>query len=266
MKPFLKWAGGKFRIIDRVLDSLPKGKRLIEPFVGSGSVFLNANFEENVLADSNADLIHLYKQIQADGKEFIEYANSLFVSSNNTEVEFYKLRDEFNTTSDIKRKSALFVYLNRHCFNGLCRYNSKGKFNVPFGRYTKPNFPKDEMVNFFHKSESATFQIADYKKTMESATLGSVVYCDPPYAPIIATSNFTSYTQDGFNLIDQQVLADYAKKLIRRGVPVIISNHDTEFTRSLYSDAQIETFDVQRFISRDARNRNKAAELIAVYA
>ena len=136
MKPFLKWAGGKFRIIDRVLDSLPKGKRLIEPFVGSGSVFLNANFEENVLADSNADLIHLYKQIQADGKEFIEYANSLFVSSNNTEVEFYKLRDEFNTTSDIKRKSALFVYLNRHCFNGLCRYNSKGKFNVPFGRYT----------------------------------------------------------------------------------------------------------------------------------
>ena len=265
MKPFLKWAGGKYRIIDRVLESLPKGKKLIEPFVGSGAVFLNANFEENYLADTNIDLINLYKQIQLNSDEFIEYAAALFVPENNIESVFYELREEFNDSKDIFRKSAIFVYLNRHCFNGLCRYNSKGKFNVPFGRYTKPIFPKTDVINFQIKSQNAVFEVADFKKTMENASVGSIVYCDPPYAPLTATANFTSYTQEGFNFSDQQALADCAKKLILRGIPVVISNHDTEFTRAVYADAQIFSFDVQRYISRDAKNRNKAAELIAIY-
>ena len=265
MKPFLKWAGGKYRIIDRVLNSLPKGTKLIEPFVGSGAVFLNANFEDNYLADTNSDLINLYKQIQLYGNDFITYATSLFVPENNTEIAFYELRNEFNCSTDVLRKSALFIYLNRHCFNGLCRYNSKGKFNVPFGRYTKPAFPEEDVLNFYQKSKAAVFEVADFKKSMELATIGTVVYCDPPYAPLTATSNFTSYTSDGFTAIDQQALADCAKKLIQRGIPVVISNHDTEFTRAVYAEAQIVSFDVQRFISRDVKNRNKAAELIAIY-
>ncbi len=88
-----------------------------------------------------------------------------------------------------------FVYLNRHCFNGLCRYNSKGQFNVPFGRYTKPTFPNVEMLNFHEKSKRAVFEIADFKVIMEKADIGSVVYCDPPYAPLTTMANFCSYTE-----------------------------------------------------------------------
>ena len=265
MKPFLKWAGGKYKIIDRILDALPKGDQLVEPFAGSGAVFLNAEFDEYLIADINADLINLYKKIQTEGNEFITYAAAFFLPENNTEVAYYKFREEFNNCTEITRKSALFIYLNRHCFNGLCRYNSKGGFNVPFGRYTKPVFPEKEILNFYVKSQRAVFEIADFKVTMNKASKGCVVYCDPPYAPLTATSNFSDYTSSGFDFTDQQALADSAKALNSRGISVVISNHNTEFTRSIYTDAKIRSFDVQRFISSDAKNRNKAAELMAFY-
>ncbi|MCY7367238.1 MAG: Dam family site-specific DNA-(adenine-N6)-methyltransferase, partial [Chamaesiphon sp.] len=133
MKPFLKWAGSKYKIIDKITESLPDGNRLIETFVGSGSVFLNTNYHEYIVADTNADLINLYSCIKDKGIDFIEYAKHLFVSENNNQESFYSLRKEFNETQDVDKKSAIFIYLNRHCFNGLCRYNSKNQFNVPFG-------------------------------------------------------------------------------------------------------------------------------------
>lgn len=265
MKPFLKWAGSKYRIIDRILDTLPKGNRLIEPFAGSGAVFLNTDFNDYLIADSNSDLINLFKQIQMDGADFIGYASTLFTPENNTDAAFYVLRSEFNECLEPARKSALFIYLNRHCFNGLCRYNSKGKFNVPFGRYTKPVFPEEAMLNFYGKSKRAVFETADFKSTMDKANTGSIIYCDPPYAPLTVTANFSAYTQLGFSLSDQQALADYAKKLSARGIPVAISNHNTKFTQSIYSGAKITFFEVQRFISSDANNRNRAAELLALY-
>lgn len=265
MKPFLKWAGGKYKIINHILNALPKGEQLIEPFAGSGAVFLNADFDEYLIADTNADLINLYKQIQTEKHDFIAYASSLFLAENNTEEAYYGFREEFNACSDIPRRSALFIYLNRHCFNGLCRYNSKGGFNVPFGRYARPAFPEKEILNFYEKSKRAVFEIADFKLTMNKATTGSVVYCDPPYAPLTVTANFSSYTANGFNEKDQKSLANSAKILTLRNIPVIISNHDTEFTRLIYEDAKIFSFDVQRFISSDSKNRNKAPELIACY-
>lgn len=265
MQPFLKWAGGKYKIMDRILKTLPKGRRLIEPFAGSGAVFLNADFEEYLITDINSDLITLYQQIQANGKDFIAYASTLFTPENNVESAYYALRAEFNACTEPARRSALFVYLNRHCFNGLCRYNSRGQFNVPFGRYLQPAFPQIAMLNFHEKSKHAVFEVADFKTVMEKAEVGSVVYCDPPYAPLTTTANFSSYTQDGFTLADQQALADCAKRLTVRGIPVVISNHDTAFTRSIYAEAKITSFEVQRFISRDANNRNKAAELLACY-
>lgn len=172
MKPFLKWAGSKYKIIDRILNTLPNGRRLIEPFAGSGAVFLNADFEEYLIADTNSDLINLYKQVQSHGKDFIAYASALFTPDNNTEASFYALRAEFNACTEPARKSALFVYLNRHCFNGLCRYNSKGQFNVPFGRYTKPAFPNIEMLNFHEKSKRAVFKVADFFQKMKKVERG----------------------------------------------------------------------------------------------
>ena len=265
MKPFLKWAGGKYKIINRILEVLPKGHQLIEPIAASGAVFLNTNYKEYLIADSNADLITLYKQIQEGGNSFIDFASELFTPKNNTEDAFYALREEFNHISDPSKKSAIFIYLNRHCFNGLCRYNSKGIFNVPFGRYSSPSFPKAEILNFYQKSEHAVFEVSDFRNTMAKASKESVVYCDPPYAPLTTTANFSAYTQDGFNAGDQEALAKCAKELSSNGIPVIISNHDTIYTRNIYSDAAIVSFDVQRFISSKANARGKAAELIALY-
>jgi DNA adenine methylase len=264
-KPFLKWAGSKYKIIDKIVESLPNGSRLIEPFVGSGAVFLNTDYPAYIAADANPDLINLYGCIQSGGFEFIDRAKLLFVEENNREESFYKLRQEFNETADIVRKSEIFIYLNRHCFNGLCRYNNKGGFNVPFGKYSSPTFPEREIAKFFNKSQIVDFQVGDFVETMERAQVGDVVYCDPPYVPLTKTASFTSYTKSDFTLERQQQLSDLAVELMNKGIPVIISNHDTEFTRSIYSAAKIDCFDVRRFISSNAANRAKAPELLAIF-
>lgn len=265
MKPFLKWAGGKYRIIDKIQAALPPGKRLVEPFVGSGAVFMNTNYASYILADSNSDLINLYRQLQAHGEEFITYTQSFFTAENNTQAAFTYLRDKFNASQDVAEKSAIFVYLNRHCFNGLCRYNKKGGFNVPFGRYVAPACPVEGMRAFHAKSQQAVFAIAPFEDTLAQVEPGDVVYCDPPYSPASATSNFTSYTKDGFSQKEQGALGMIAHQLANRGIPVVISNHDTPFTRQVYKEAHIVAFDVQRFISAKASERKAAAELIASF-
>ncbi|MCL6634063.1 MAG: Dam family site-specific DNA-(adenine-N6)-methyltransferase, partial [Alicyclobacillus herbarius] len=251
MKPFLKWAGGKHRIVERIRARLPQGKRLIEPFVGSGAVFLNTDFEEYVLADINPDLIQVYATLKQHGQDFISYCKELFTDANNTPERYYELRSEFNETQDPWRKSALFVYLNRHGYNGLCRYNSSGGFNVPFGRYKRPYFPEQEMKFFSQKLQVATLQCADFRQVMEEAVVGDVIYCDPPYVPLSATSNFTDYAADGFTTRDQADLARLATQLGERGIPVLISNHATEFTTAAYAAAEVEHFPVRRTISCD---------------
>jgi DNA adenine methylase len=161
MKPFLKWAGNKHQIVRHIrsiLDTLPPGSRLIEPFVGSGAVFLNTRYPRYLLSDVNQDLIHLYQTLQSEGQNFIDYCRSFFVPENNTPDRFYELRVTFNTTQNKTLKAALFLYLNRHCYNGLCRYNAKNGFNVPFGRYSKPYFPEQEMWAFYEKSREAVFR------------------------------------------------------------------------------------------------------------
>lgn len=266
MKPFLKWAGGKLRIVDRIKAVLPTGKRLIEPFVGSGALFLNTEFDAYLLADANADLVNLYQQLQQAGPSFIDYCFTFFTPANNSETVFYALRRQFNQTTDVLEKAALFVYLNKHCYNGLCRYNAKGAFNVPFGRYKQPYFPAVEMAYFYQKVHSACFQVQDFVATMASAETGDVIYCDPPYTPLSATANFTSYSTTVFGVTEQYKLAAMAEELRCRGITVIISNHDTPFTRTLYTTADEHLyFDVQRHISCDGANRNKADEVLAVY-
>lgn len=265
MKPFLKWAGGKYRVVPKIQSILPQGKRLIEPFVGAGSVFLNTDFNSYLLADTNEDLINLFNLLKEEKSEFIDYADSFFSDENFSEESFYSLREKFNVTKDIRLKSALFLYLNKHCFNGLCRYNSKGQFNVPYGRLSKPKFPKNEMLEFVLKADKAFFMKSDYIETMEEAIVGDVVYCDPPYVPLSKTSHFTNYVAGGFNEPEQIKLADMARKLQKKGIVVLISNHDTEFTREIYKGAKILEFDVQRHISCDGSNRKKANELIALF-
>lgn len=266
MKPFLKWAGNKYQIIERIKATLPKGNRLIEPFLGSGAVFINTDYNRYLLNDINKDVINLYRTLQTEGTSFISFCKHFFVESNNNESRYYELRDEFNKTKDIRLKSALFLYFNKHGYNGLCRYNQSGGFNVPFGRYKKPYFPEKEMLYFWEKSRNAVFTSDDFVTIMEQAEAGDVVYCDPPYVPLSSTSNFTSYSSNGFGIKEQKLLAEMAKKLAyERGVTVLISNHETEFVMEEYKPARIQSFSVQRYISCDGTNRNKVGEILALF-
>jgi DNA adenine methylase len=263
MKPFLKWPGGKYRLVDRICKKLGKGTRLIEPFVGSAAIFLNTDYESYLLADTNPDLIKLYRQLQTEGEQFIGYCYGFFSPKNNNEKKYYEFRSEFNQTEDAR----LNVYLNRYCYNGLCRYNSKGEFNSPFGRYTRPYFPEKEMLAFYTRSSKAEFIHASFSDTMSQVQAGDVVYCDPPYTPLSETANFTDYFSGGFDWDDQIELADWAGKLAEQGIQVVISNHNTRLTRELYKDsgARMEKFQVRRTISCDANNRTKVGELLAVF-
>ncbi len=267
IKPFLKWPGGKFKLLDRIRNCLDTGSRLVEPFVGSGAVFLNAGFKQHLLADTNPDLINLYRHVQHNESDFMQYCQSFFTPTNNCEERYYDLRAQFNTTSDAYYKSALFLYLNRHCYNGLCRYNSKHKFNTPFGRYKKPYFPTKELTAFHKISRSARFIHANFADTMQQAKPGDVVYCDPPYVPLSKTACFTDYFSGGFAWKEQIELVKWAEKLARRGIPVIISNHNTDNTHALYKNAGAvtERFMVRRTISCNAGNRGKVEELLAVF-
>jgi len=264
-RPFLKWAGGKTKVVPVLLPMLPtNARRFVEPFVGSGAVFLNTNYTTNLLSDSNGDIISLYKVLKGKGGEFIERCRRLFVPPNNDETQFYRLRDEFNTCADPERRAALFVYLNRHCFNGLCRYNQKGQFNTPFGRYVAPKLPEIAMRTFEAKLKFAELSQSDFRDVIRATGSGDAVYCDPPYAPLSASANFTTYSADGFRPQDQQDLATLCEEAAQRGALVLVSNHDTPFIRALYkrSDEIVEIL-VSRTISCDAKTRNKASELIA---
>jgi DNA adenine methylase len=265
LRPFLKWAGNKLRIIERVKRRLPAGKRLVEPFVGSGAVFLNTEYDRYLLCDSNRDLITLYTLLKEEGSDFIASLRPLFSERNNSPERYYALREEFNRCNDQARRAALFVYLNRHGYNGLCRYNASGGFNVPFGRYKRPYFPEQEMLAFHHKAQRARFRHQDFVATMKGCKRGDVIYCDPPYLPLSPSANFTCYSAGGFNMEQQQQLADLSSRCATRGVPVLISNHNTPAARDIYTEAKLQRFFVQRYISCNGSTRNKAGELLALY-
>ena len=266
MKAFLKWAGGKTRIALEIRNYFKSGKRLVEPFVGSGALFLNTCFDEYLLCDTNGDLIGLYNNLKTNSSELIDMTASFFSKTYNTEAKFYELREEFNSLSsnDIK-KSAIFVYLNRHAFNGLCRYNRKGLFNVPYGRYKKPRFPVEEMQQFATKAQLATFRCQDFETTFKEIEREDIIYCDPPYVPLSGTASFTAYAKNIFSLEDQARLAKNAIKSQSCGIQCVISNHDLEITRKIYEKSDIYKISVMRNIASKASSRKRINEIIAVY-
>ncbi len=265
-RAFLKWAGGKYGLVEEIQRHLPPARKLIEPFVGAGSVFLNIHFDHYLLADINPDLINLYNHLKEAPEQLIEDCKVLFQPEYNQKEVYLALRVEFNQCTDTYRRSILFLYMNRHGFNGLCRYNKKGGFNVPFGSYKKPYFPEKEMIYFAEKAKKATFVCESYTQTFARARKGSVVYCDPPYAPLSSTANFTSYSGNGFSLDDQAKLAEIAERAAaERDIPVLISNHDTALTRRLYKGAKLSHIKVKRTISRNGSGRKKVDELMALF-
>jgi DNA adenine methylase len=266
-KPFLKWAGSKYRVLPHILPLIGTPKQYIEPFAGSLSVALNVVALEYVLNDFNGDLVSLYRYLMSDS-EFISDCEKVFEGTNNEEI-FYQYRDIFNSTTDDRHKAILLIYLNRHCFNGLTRYNKSGKFNVPCGKYKSPYFPRKEMENFISvfSGQSVKFSSDDFanEQLYQNVDSSTVVYFDPPYLPLSDTANFSDYATGGFDCDDQVRLCDLAVSLANRGARVIISNHDTPVARELYSSASITSIDVGRFIAAKGTSRKKVKEVLAVW-
>ena len=264
-KSFLKWPGGKYRALPHLLGLLPAGKRLVEPFVGSGTVFLNTSYAEYLLCDINSDVIGIFQQLCRRPAAFIADCRALFTPENNCAERYYALREALNNAATCQERAALFVYCNRHGYNGLVRYNKKGTYNVPFGRYKHPYFPEKELHAFSTKCAHCGVSLAvqDFSRTFAAARAGDVIYCDPPYVPLSPTANFTAYAGASFAWEDQRRLVQLAQEATLRGSAVVLSNHDTAATRQLYSAAEVHSFPVRRSISCAARGN--AAELLALF-
>lgn len=266
----LKWAGGKAKHIPKLKKEIVEGDgRLVDVFVGAGTLFLNFSFDEYLLSDINPDLIHFYQSVQVDVDSYVTDIKKLFVPSNNTEKTYYGLRDEFNSTDDITRKSALFLYLNRHGYNGLCRYSgdiNQLKFNVPFGRYTAPYCPIEELYQLAEKSVNSTFICNDFRHTLSLVKAGDTVVSDPPYWPI-GKAGFTKYSGHDFIDSDHVALTEQSERLQSNGVNSVIFNHDIAATRSLYANATYRRkIRVARPINRKGKGRGKVQEVIAFYS
>ncbi|WP_275211570.1 DNA adenine methylase [Citrobacter freundii] len=270
----IKWAGGKARVMPQLLKHLPKADCLIEPFVGSGTVFLNTDYRRYILCDSNRALINFFRVVTTDTERLINITRSMF-HSDNTEDRYYARRTLFNSMqwSDTSRPdqallyAALFLYLNRHGFNGLYRTNLRGEFNVPFGKYAAPYFPEKEVRLFAEKASDtkAVFIHSDFRHSIPDVMQlahDAVIYCDPPYIPASETANFTAYGKP-FTLDDHRELVKALLDVNRQhGTRSIISNSDTPETREIYSAFNLHSLSVRRSVS--AKSRDMAGEVIGV--
>ncbi|MCU6180494.1 DNA adenine methylase [Enterobacter roggenkampii] len=259
MSTILKWAGNKTAIMSELKKHLPDGPRLVEPFAGSCAVMMATDYPYYIVADINPDLINLYQVIKEDVNSFIHLVERIFYKFT-TEEDYYKCRQFFNTVPlEPIEKAAYFLFLNRHCYRGLCRYNQRGLFNVPYGNYKKPYLPVDEIRAFAEKAVRATFICASYDETLAMLQAGDVVYCDPPY-----DGTFSGYHTAGFSDDDQYDLASILVRRSSEGHPIIVSNSDTRLIRSFYRKFTLHRISTKRSIGVAAGEGKKADELIAV--
>ncbi|WP_313714977.1 DNA adenine methylase [Atlantibacter hermannii] len=260
MSTILKWAGNKTDLMPELLAHLPKGPRLVEPFAGSCAVMMATDYPHYLVADINPDLINLYRTIAKDCENFILRARAVFESFVLAE-NYYRVREAFNHDREINtfHRAVYFLYLNRHSYRGLCRYNQSGGFNVPFGNYKKPYFPEAEIRAFAEKAKRATFICASFDETLNMLQPGDVIYCDPPYDGV-----FTGYHTNGFNEDDQYRLASILERRSSEGYPVVVSNSDTSLTRSLYRNFVCHRITARRSLGVAAGDGKTAPEVIAV--
>jgi DNA adenine methylase len=261
-KPFVKWAGGKRQIIDQLLKRVPPSFRVyFEPFLGGGALLFELMPRRAVVGDVNYELINAYRVIRDRVEELIE---DLKRHRNDREY-YYRMRSTDPNTLDPVRRASRFIYLNKTCYNGLWRVNSRGEFNVPFGRHARPKICDEEnlrAVSEYLRSADIRILHCDYRETLKTAGRGDFVYLDPPYAPVSETARFTHYVSGGFSEKDQLELAEVFRDLDSRGCYVMLSNSDTPLVRDLYGDFLIEEVRTSRFINCVATRRSDHRELI----
>lgn len=266
MKPFLKWAGGKHSQINQIVHHLPKGERLIEPFVGAGSVFMNSGFQDVVLNDVNPDLINLYSILKHQGQRLLDEAERL-CKWVNSEERYYAVLDRFNTREYTHYSmAAFFLVLNRTCFNGLCRYNQQRQFNVPWGKKEQCYFPRAELEEYLASGFNPQLFCTDFATIFGLCRSGDVIFCDPPYHPLPGKDGFTTYSGKKFDLNDQKRLVDMAIMAKGRGVPTVITNSAAPIIIDMYQKAgfTIHELTARRSISAGGDQRGEVKDIIAV--
>ncbi|WP_225614420.1 Dam family site-specific DNA-(adenine-N6)-methyltransferase [Pantoea sp. PNT02] len=272
-KPPFKWAGNKARVMPELSKHLPEGKRLVEPFAGSCAVMMNTDYDAYLMADANHHLVNAYIMMAHHTDALLAELEILFCTGSvGTESQrggfYYCVRTRLNHDGTLTaiQKAACFLYLNRHGYNGMCRYNLRGEFNVPFGKYKSPYFPADEVRAFADKAKRATFVCADFTETLALIMPGDVIYCDPPYNPLAGKASFTKYHSTDFSIACQQRLAGMLANLADAGYPVIASNSDSDLTHSHYGFGRFDLhkISVARSVGAATGGSGVAAEIIAV--
>lgn len=269
LKPILKWVGGKRQLLLKIMPLIPDNVSVyVEPFVGGGAVLFEYQPKRAIINDYNEELMNVYKVIKESPDELIKIL--ITHKENNSKKYFYTIRavdreeNYMEKFSNVER-AARTIFLNKTCYNGLYRVNSKGQFNTPYGRYKNPNIVDEQLIyamsEYFNKND-ITIMNSDYKDALKYLDKDSFVYFDPPYLPISDSSSFTSYTQNGFTFEQQIELKEQCDILHQNGIKFLLSNSDHPFIRDLYKDYYIKTVHAKRTINSKANKRGEIKEVL----
>lgn len=272
MSPIIKWAGGKTQLLDSISEKIPKTyNKYYEPFLGGGAVFFSIAPQKAFVNDINKQLINLYYQLRENPTEVITIVNKLDSISCNKEF-YYTIRENYNKkiAENIfdTECAALMVWINKHCFNGLYRVNSKGLFNVPYNnKINGKSIDESNVLSIakYLKTSDITITCLDFEDFCKNVRANDFVYFDSPYIPESDTANFTDYTKYGFSLEDHERLAKLFKHLDRIGAKLLLSNNDVPMVHNLYKDFNIQSIDAKRMINRNAKKRLGKEVLITNY-
>ena len=272
LKPFVKWAGGKRQLLGEILERIPRTyDNYIEPFLGGGAVLFALQPKRALINDINASLIHTYKIIASDPQQFINKIKELDSRIVEGGKEYYYLiRDLYN--SKLMREefdlelAALFVFLNKHCFNGLYRVNAKGLFNVPYNNSKKSSIDEEVIFEVSKYLKKLTICLGDFEDACKDAKEGDFIFLDSPYAPL-NPSSFESYTKEGFDMESHVRLSKLFDNLTQKGCYCMLTNHNTEFINDLYGNKgyKMDVVSVKRMINSDASKRTGEEIIICNY-
>ena len=279
MEPFIKWVGGKRQLLSKIKEAMPPSyNRYFEPFLGGGALLLEIAPENAVVGDFNKALVETYQWVAYDPDEVMRYLNALDDEHNHLsdgtddKQNYTRVRREFNLRK-LQREgltceaAAMFIWLNKHCFNGLYRENKKGEFNVPYNS-KKSGRSVEDTSNFYRVAEylgnHTDIKCGDFEETCRDAQAGDFVFFDSPYAPLNPMS-YVSYTKEGFSYDDHVRLSEVFKSLDSRGVKCMLTNHNTELINSLYSDFNLQMVDVKRSVNCKADGRKGQEVIITNY-
>ncbi|MCA9597883.1 MAG: DNA adenine methylase [Myxococcales bacterium] len=263
-RPVLKWAGGKTQLLERILPLLPESiETYYEPFVGGGAVFFalatQQRFRRAVISDRNADLLSVYRALQADAEAVISELKRM----RHSEEEYYRVRAARPRT--LVKRAARVIYLNKTGYNGLYRVNRSGGFNVPFGRYKNPNICDEPNLRAAASAlQGVEILEADFETVCKKAKPGDAVYFDPPYLPLSITSNFSAYHSLPFGLEEHARLARVFGALADRGVGAVLSNSSTPESKKIFAGFKGTVVPVSRPINSKANGRGHIDELLLV--